>query len=370
MRKQTLTSIIDDEAQAISIEDVKEEQCFLKMATPTEIKEGRKAAEMANPTKERWLSDYGIQLLRYDAQDEFEAATGIVFPWQSTARSGEGAFGHDYSRWHRYRKITPEGHQKELEQAARYAGWLKAVESGKYPTILKVLKQGTSSRGWNSPYYHFDAESFFHKFHSPGGLERALRKAREEANEVLRPYSLNVQPMWFHVGHALLRNARPRRAGIIAAAMSLTHEKSRGFSPNCLPSDGREGDYTPSYKEARRILASLAMVRLTVFEPGGRRTATPILEDPEGYTLYSARIEKQEKNGLPLLEEAFWVVMPDGRQFFTPAPTWGWLPENGGYNTPGGSLRLVERMDSVQKAELVLAWAKDGSFDEKKEEAA
>lgn len=189
---------------------------------------------------QEWMSDKGIRLLEIRARREFELHTGISFPWQLTATEGEGEFGHDYSKWWCWRLIEPSIHQEELEMAARFAGWLKALTylregvepepvapryaNMAYSAVLRLIAAGQSERGLHSPYTAYTADDLFAAWPSPGRLNRVALRVRREARQILAEYGFTgAEPSWVNTGRALLQHHRPRRAAQALAALTMVY---------------------------------------------------------------------------------------------------------------------------------------------------
>lgn len=189
---------------------------------------------------QEWMSDKGIRLLEIRARLEFQLYTGINFPWQLVATEGEGEFGHDYSKWWSWRQVTADQQQAELELAARYAGWLKAltylregVESAPvapryanmaYSAVLRLIAAGQSVRGLHSPYTVYTADELFAAWPSPGRLNRVAHQVRREARQILAEYGFTgAEPSWVNTGRALLQHHRPRRAAQALAALTMVY---------------------------------------------------------------------------------------------------------------------------------------------------
>lgn len=187
-----------------------------------------------------WMSDKGIRLLELRARREFQLYTGINFPWQLVTTEGEGEFGHDYSRWWSWRLIEASAHQEELEMAARYAGWLRALTylregvepepvapryaNMAYPAVLRLIAAGQSSRGLHSPYTVYTADALFAAWPSPGRLNRVAMMVRREARAILADFGFTgAEPSWINTGRALLQHHRPRRAAQALAALTMVY---------------------------------------------------------------------------------------------------------------------------------------------------
>lgn len=112
----------------------------------------------------------------------------------------------------------------------RLAGWVRAIPE--YRHLKLFIKKTQSYKGMNSPRTKVYLPQFVEKFPSPGGADKLLRKTMRRAKQIAKGFG--VSPSWASVGQALMLNATPRKAALIALTKTLSDEimaykKSRDF---------------------------------------------------------------------------------------------------------------------------------------------
>lgn len=164
----------------------------------------------------------GVEALMTGAIQEFEGQTGVKLPynlrtdgpWCQWPGHGKIRETDDPESWWECPMGTTE---KIVGEAARYAGWIRAVS--KDPIVVELIRRCTSPNGVGFPATTLQLGEL-HKQYSPGKLSRQLRAIRTRANAILSPYGLRVS--WRALGTVLEKG--PRRVGkaaICAAALTL-----------------------------------------------------------------------------------------------------------------------------------------------------
>lgn len=132
-------------------------------------------------------------------------------------------------RWRNFRQSDPlpEGYRvKNCEQfadcgellsyAARFAGWLR---TGAWFAGVARAISATQGPGVGSPYTKVNLYRLFERWPSPHRLERQIRKARRRANQILRPYGLNVS--WSALGQAMARHSAVGKTALWAVEETI-----------------------------------------------------------------------------------------------------------------------------------------------------
>ncbi len=152
----------------------------------------------------------GLQALVNIAKDTFEKTTGVRLPWNLST----------HGPWVGYMFYASHEERREemVRASARISGWLRAAT--KFPNLVRFIQRtGAGSRGMNSLHRYFDFYGIPARY-SPGALARLLPKVRRRANEILKPYGLQVSNN--SIAAVLRRNQRRvGKISIEAAAHSI-----------------------------------------------------------------------------------------------------------------------------------------------------
>ena len=147
--------------------------------------------------------------------------------------------------------------EEEIERYARFGGWLKAANG--LPALRKVIIKTQSWKGVNSSKTTVDLWSLFEKFNNPGALDKLLRGVKRRADRVLSAYAGQPTISWSAVGMAVMVNAKPQKASIIAVSAFLA------------------GGYARSFREARDFLVEYHKCSIVDTSDGvdGKRAVEP-----------------------------------------------------------------------------------------------
>jgi hypothetical protein len=169
----------------------------------------------------------GLDAIASMAVADYQKKTGHQLPWNL-------ALHGPYVGLSWGRKYRLEGkHASIVEDVARFCGWLRAATTS--PSLVRVIKENTTPNGMGSPYTTVNPWELAKRHPSPGRAGRFLVQVRRRANQILKPYGLQVS--WVALGDMMLRGSirNVGKAAKLAAAGTIKHFLNGGGKRKRLP---------------------------------------------------------------------------------------------------------------------------------------
>lgn len=167
-----------------------------------------------NPLPEQTWDREGLEALVSEAVNHFQQATGHALPWNLHKDGSWSAYPYGKIRDRRPGEEArgfydaPAGTAAALtEEAARLAGWIRAVADGPYPALRGLVCATTDRRGCGSPRSPLQIGIAVKRWPSPGAAEKWLRRVRQAATKVLKGLAPSNTALALGLAHG------PRKTG-------------------------------------------------------------------------------------------------------------------------------------------------------------
>ncbi len=189
----------------------------------------------------------------------------------------------------------PDYVDKDIAVVAQQAGWMKAVASGPYPLVRRLIKKTNRMGAFGGDRSPVTVFEMIKAYPSPGKFERMVGAVLKRANAILLAYTGQPRVSYKGVALALMAETSVGKAAVMAVALTY-------------------GLDAKNYRTARVALIDLKTNYPIVRKDDGissRIGREPVLEDA-GVAVYAAKFSGEGRVGL---SRDGWLVASGNRSF-------------------------------------------------------